>query len=103
MSADNWTICPQCVKNLDDEITRLCERVKAAYGKVSRDEYHRLTQELTQKERDEITRSTLREDYEIGISQDATFAISYSASCTMCNYSFKHEYQQDVPLNENAA
>lgn len=102
MSADNWAICPQCVKNLETEVSQLQQRVNQAYGTVDRDEYDRIVAELNRKEKDAITVPTLREDYEIGIDQDSVFDISYGASCTTCGYSFKYQYSADVPLKPPA-
>lgn len=98
MSADNWAICPQCVKNLRDEILALHARVEQAYGTVNRDEYDRIVAELKSKEGTQIIKTTLREDYEIGIVEDM-FDIHYGASCTDCGYSFKYQYSEPVPLN----
>lgn len=103
MSADNWAICPQCVKNLENEVTQLRNKLAENYGKIPANTYLQLVREVESKEKNKITDPTLREDYEIGIDQESTFDIVYSASCTVCSYSFKYKYQQDVSLNDRAA
>lgn len=65
MSADNWTICPQC---------------------LVRDPF------LNQRD---CNTHTFREDYEIGMNTDGSFVVIYSGRCTECDlrHEFKHTAQ----------
>ena len=92
MSADNWAVCPLCV--------RLAKQEKLAlYGKVSEEEYLDAV-----KRYDKIIASsnenTLREDYDIGISKDGTFTVSYSGSCKRCGLKYQYKYSTPVELEK---
>lgn len=62
MSADNWAICPKCLK----------------LGNVSEDD-------------DEID-YTLREDYEQWMDKDGMYRVHYSCRCQECGFNYKYEY-----------
>ena len=82
MSADNWGICPKCIKAKN-------KRIEEAYGKVSRKEYERMLSEIN---KNDIGLRTLREDYEIYTDGDGIFSIRYSCRCSDCGFyhTFKH-------------
>lgn len=92
MSADNWAICPRCVKVVTDKKAEIEQKLRESYGKVSRDEYLDLLQ-ATNAEIEVEDYRTFREDYEIGVYyKDNQFFISYRGRCTKCGLekSFKH-------------
>lgn len=96
MSADNWTICPNCKQNLLDEKERKQNELNEKYGKISLDEYNLLQNEfelLNEKEME----YTLREDYQIGIKRE-NFNIEYRSRCSQCQFSFI--YNHHVPKDE---
>lgn len=92
MSADNWVVCPECLKKARAKKTELDKAVKNAYGKVSREEHRRLT--LVADDFVVPNCRTFREDYEIGI-WEGKFFIGYFGKCRECGLekSFKHEEQ----------
>jgi|WetSurMetagenome_2_1015567.scaffolds.fasta_scaffold670545_2 hypothetical protein len=84
MSADNWTYCPKCTEKANIARQAFENKAKTSYGKVSAEEYLRLTEQLNKPDERE---QTLREDYELGIIENK-FYVSYRASCTACKFSF---------------
>jgi hypothetical protein len=89
MSADNWTTCPKCKQTEQEKRDKQRSNLRKSYGKVDPLEYEKL---LTASKAEIALDDTLREDYEIGVDSDGCFDISYSCSCTKCDfrYTFKH-------------
>lgn len=95
MSAENWDICPSCLKKATKDRADKVQAVTDAYGKVPADEYELMRADVAAsalfgEKEDE---HTLREDYELGIFHDEdTFYVEYSGKCTVCDFSktFKH-------------
>lgn len=94
MSADNYTMCPKCVKNQEVELELNQQLLQDNYGKINREEYQKLVSSTSVKKE---LKETLREDYEIGIYGDEFF-YSYSASCSVCNYGFHKEHTEKLDL-----
>jgi len=86
MSADNWRECPACGPAA---VTR-SEKLKAAYGKVSIEEYERLVYDA----RDDAPETSLREDYDIGTTKDGEFYVDYAGSCCECGWSFTYKHSE---------
>jgi hypothetical protein len=42
--------------------------------------------------------TTMREDYELFLTEDGHFQVSYSAYCTKCKFSFQFNHEQQVPV-----
>jgi len=93
MSADNWTICPQCGKNSEQLKAEREQAARDAYGKVSAEEYMRLVKKAQEKVHSE---PTLREDYEIRTFQDGVFHVKYSCRCTACGWEFSHTHEEQA-------
>ena len=74
MSADNWAKCPRCEEDRLNARAKFEKKIQQSYGKVSAEEYLRMTKEFKEPKPVE---QTLREDYEIGI-YDGGFFASYS-------------------------
>ena len=98
MSANNWTQCPRCfVKNraTAEEKEKL---YIASYGKVSPEEFDRLRDDARSFRKtiaeDDLFCATLREDWDIGIYEDGTFAVVYSASCGTCGFKFEYTHEE---------
>lgn len=105
MSADNWSICPKCVKNRTQELEKKKAEIVKNYGKVSSEEYFRLIDSL---KKEEVSCSfetkevlTLREDYEIGISENGEFSVGYSCSCSTCAFLFRFKHKEVVKWEED--
>lgn len=96
MSADNWRVCPKCLKNdlLDAEAEK--KQAKEAYGKVNEVEY--LAIKNRAENRSKITAENLREDYGIGMGTDGSFVVEYRCSCDVCGFTFNYEYEKKVKL-----
>lgn len=90
MSADNWGVCPQCKKITDKKNKQRILNVGKQYGKVSPEEFIKLSAEASQPIKVE---ETLREDYEIGVDDEGMFTVSYVCSCEVCG--FKYEFKKD--------
>jgi hypothetical protein len=93
MSADNWTVCPRCLKLAEKELAVTEKDVTANYGKIPADQYL-ASLEIIKKMKHmlENPEQTLREDYDIGVNGQE-FSVGYSARCATCgwNHTFKHE------------
>ena len=88
MSADNWTTCPNCLNEYEKKLKLINE----SYGKVSAEEYIKMLSTL----KDPVyNKSTLREDYEMGI-KDGVFEINYQSYCEICDWGFKYNFVKDV-------
>ncbi len=101
MSADNWTQCPQCKKNNEAKADELDAKVHEAYGKRDPIEFMKLRDEALAFRnaigRDDEYVSTLREDYQVGIT-DGEFSVSYGGRC-ICGFSFKYYYRCPAEAN----
>lgn len=91
MSADNWMICPNCRQKLNAERDKQIADVGALYGKIPAEEYITKAQEVALPRL--LAKETFREDYEIGISANGVFSVSYRGGCDVCHaaYSYKCE------------
>ncbi len=93
MSADNWTICPQCRREAIAEKERLVEECAKAYGKVTPEEWTALT---TESHKPLPDLDTLREDYEIGVESSGEFFVSYGCSCLNCEFKYSFRQKENV-------
>lgn len=86
MSADNWTVCPQCKKKAEKDFKDEQKKVNESYGKVSADEYlAMLPIEIPNVETD------LREDYEVGIIK-GVFKVKYKSRCEECGFTYNYSH-----------
>ncbi len=99
MSANNWTFCPKCQLVGLDRRQVAIDKARDSYGKVSPEEYEAL---LFKSRMPIDEEETLREDYELGISNvdDHTkqFYISYHASCDKCGFSYRFTRENKLAL-----
>jgi hypothetical protein len=86
MSADNWTVCPQCKYRRDRDIASERERVQSLYGTVDAVEYLKALGDLSIRESTRLD-ETLREDYWIGVDKDGLFKVSYDCGC-QCGFTY---------------
>ncbi len=91
MSADRWAICPVCYKGAQEKYNTLQKKADELYGVVTEQEYLAIRKQADEPFKD--PKSTLREDFEIGTTEDGEFYVTYSCSCDICDFnkSFKHE------------
>ncbi len=97
MSADNWRVCPRCLKAARLDHAAAQRTVNDAYGKVSFEKFEKFMKlkekaDKPFKEPDD----TLREDYEIGINTDGEFYAIYSGRCETCGFSFTFKKTEDA-------
>ena len=93
MGADNWAICPNCKKKIENARAKLIEKANKSYGKVNPEEYLAM---LRRAEKEEEIERTLREDYELGISEDGQFYVNYRSSCKVCGFHYDYKIEKDV-------
>lgn len=96
MSANNWRVCPKCLKNDKKQKKSDTEQLKKAYGKVSEEEY--LSMKARIEAQQEIIPENLREDWSIGIDEDGNFFVSYRCSCDVCGFDFDYSIEKKVKL-----
>ena len=95
MSADNWTICPRCMKMAVEEKDKQNKQAAESYGKVSEVEYT----EILEKARADINmEQTLREDYEFYMEDDGTFTADYRAHCDRCGFKYEFKHEEEVAV-----
>lgn len=92
MSAKNWRKCPRCLRQAEAERREKLAAAERAYGKVPSARFLRLNEEATAEP---LLRDTLREDWEIGITEAGLFFIRYRAECEACDFGF--EYKVETP------
>lgn len=93
MGADNWAICPRCLKAATKEHEAKKKKAEDSYGKVSADKYLALLE--ASKGEPELD-STLREDYELGVCTDGNFYVIYKGACDKCTFKFEYRYEEDT-------
>ena len=94
MGADNWRVCPQCSKSVNEQVKKLEDEVKAKYGKIPINDWENLRATSINPHSGE---ETLREDYEIGTHEDGSFDIFYSCKCSVCGYGHKFKHTDPAP------
>lgn len=93
MSADNWTECPQCVREIDRAFQADETLLASAYGILPLDEFDALRERVSSGP---VYKSSLREDYEFWL-EGFELNISYKCSCKECGLSFHHREVVTVP------
>ena len=93
MSAAKWSICPKCKREADLDKIILKGRAEESYGKIPAEDYLDLSKAANAPTRYE---STLREDYEIGTTEDGEFYVTYSCYCETCGFVFEFERTEKV-------
>ena len=91
MSADNWAICPRCKSAADAVSVQRREEVERAYGRVAPEKYIEMLDNADAKDREGIS-PTFREDYQIGLTADGVFFVSYRGACE-CGAAFDYDYE----------
>lgn len=93
MGADNWGTCPRCVKTAFDDSAKRRKHADEQYGKMPADEWKALHEAAYS---DAPIGTTLREDYEIAITDVGEFYVSYQGSCTKCGFKYKYQHEEKV-------
>jgi hypothetical protein len=92
MSADNWAVCPKCVKLANVKAAEQVTAVKESYGKVPEQEYTAalLALDKLPKTPADIGEN-FREDYEIYGAESGVITVSYSGHCSRCGLGLDFE------------
>jgi hypothetical protein len=96
MSADNWAVCPKCKDAEDKKRDELFTQAENAYGKVVSEKYIEMVENANKYENDAESSPTLREDYEIRITDDGQFCVSYRSICHKCGFKFSFNHKDKV-------
>lgn len=94
MSATNWAYCPKCKEIEKRNHERVVEEWKSSCGKISPEDYDA---NRPSDKPIEIA-ETLREDYELWITDDLQFKMHYRASCENCGFEFSK--REEIPTGE---
>lgn len=90
MSANNWTTCPNCKRKQDQEQATAVIKAAKAYGKVPAEQYAKL---LHAAQYPIIYSPSMREDYQLGVTEAGRFFVTYSASCNRCPFTYQYKYE----------
>ena len=96
MSADNWAVCPRCLKREIERREDLDKQVKEKYGKLAQSEYLALVEKS--KVPQQPVKQTLCEDYKLGTNEDGLFEVNYSCGCSVCGYKAKFNYSKELAV-----
>ena len=100
MSTDNWSLCPKCLALERKAYESAAQAFKDDYGKIPAEEYEKCRQAL-EKQKGALENKenyTLREDYEVTITEEGVFFVSYRGQCQTCD--FRHEYSYNKQVLE---
>ena len=97
MSASNWIVCPRCKADDAARRKRHEELIGKSYGNVSQERYAKLCQDL--KDWPEPAEE-MREDWELGMSEDGTFFVSYRCVCGECGFEHRFQHEEKVDLTK---
>jgi hypothetical protein len=99
MSADNWRVCPQCLlehrKSMETCLIGHKNQITQALAAIKENQVlASIKANISHIDLPSSPKETLREDYEVGISQDGQFFVNYSGYCKACEFSFS--FKQSV-------
>jgi|SRR5688572_22887935 len=94
MAASNWAICPRCKLADEEKFAKDKAAVQEAYGKVSEQQYSNM--KLALESRGSYQAQDFREDWEIGVTLDGTFSISYEGRCGRCGLGYIFTFSDRV-------
>ena len=97
MSANNWRVCPCCLKRQEEAKAQALAHAERQYGKVPAAEYLAL---LDKAKATDSPGDTLREDWQIGLNEDGAFFVSYRGYCERCGFEFRFKHDEQVPLED---
>jgi hypothetical protein len=95
VNASNWAVCPKCLRKRREAVAKAEKKSSDSYGKVSKEAY----QSLHKKAADlasEGQEPTLQEDYELGIYEDGSFYVRYTANCEQCSFGHRFVHDEQV-------
>lgn len=96
MSANRWSICPQCKSDRIAAVAKLRADARAMYGKATAEEYAKAIREADEIEIENMEED-LREDWELGL-RDGVFRVGYRAECQCCGWLFVFDEERKIEL-----
>jgi len=101
MSADRWSVCPNCHKENSAAISKMRNELKDKYDKL--DLYHWL---IEKKHFEKFKESfgdneTLRENWEIYFNEVGLLVIHYYCDCDVCGFHYSFKEEKDIMENQN--
>lgn len=93
MSADNLGACPKCKATAIAAHDKAQLDAGAAYGKVKAGEYLEMLKAAQEPVADD---TTLREDYELGVTDTGEFYVHYGCSCSKCGFKFSYKHEEQL-------
>jgi hypothetical protein len=105
MSADNWTVCPRCEDQRQQQIATKRAEADAAYGSVTVTEFDEL-RSAAETLAAVTPKQTFREDYSFSGTTSGTVEYGYVGSCSVCSLRCSFEgselfYQPVTSLGES--
>jgi hypothetical protein len=95
VSADNWAVCPECLKQAYAEHEELQGQVVDSYGKIPIEEFDALRAKVAEGV-DVESLKTFREDYEIYGAETGIIKVRYSGTCQACKCGVDFEFEKPV-------
>ena len=83
-----YAICPKCFTEQQDDIDAKSALASNSYGKIPEEEYYKL---LKASQEVVAVNATLQEEYDIGVSAQGDFGVTYKCSCKTCGFTFTFE------------
>ena len=94
MSADNWAVCPRCIKRAEAARAEQIRVTGANYGHVPEPDYAEAVQAIRDVNPKDF--QTFREDYEIYGASDGKVQVDYSGHCGVCELAL--DFNDDHPI-----
>ena len=95
MSASRWSTCPRCQYRHEQKAKSLRAAALDSYGKVPLHEWLDRDDEASKAE-EPFTRTTFREDWEIGSPEEGEVTFSYGGCCTACGLSLSFAHSEPI-------
>jgi len=96
MSADNWAICPRCVKRAREKLTACTGDVVMSYGQVPLEDFVRAQASLAPVDPEQFR--TFREDYEIHGASEGAIRVDYGGGCDVCGLTLSFNDVRELPV-----
>lgn len=93
MSADRWSECPYCIKSAEQFVAEKVKDAEALYGKISLKDFEAMRRAVPVVDH---TR-TVREDYYVEELTADGIVFSYSANCTVCEFTVNISQRWPLP------
>ena len=94
MSADNYTICPQCHADKQQKQRELEGILNSPYINVPIEEFKAIQDEIKNSNLEPL-QDTLKEYYTIGI-KNGKFIVNYGCVCQVCGFEFVFTHRESV-------